>query len=103
MVAGGKATSRVVWSPLPPSVCPIYPTMTLSDVEEQLAVMIQANVMKKVTPDTLLLESGLLDSVAVVDLMLAIEGRFGCTVPITQVEEHLHSLRSLATYVAASA
>lgn len=76
--------------------------MTLSDVEDQLATMIQATVMKKVTPDTLLLESGLLDSVAAVDLMLAIEGRFGCTVPITEVEEHLHSLRSLATYVAAN-
>ena len=76
--------------------------MTLSDVEDQLATMIQATVMKKVTPDTLLLESGLLDSVAAVDLMLAIEGRFGCTVPITEVEEHLQSLRSLATYVAAN-
>ena len=75
--------------------------MTPSDVEDQLATMIQATVLKKVAPDTLLLESGLLDSVAAVDLMLAIEGRFGCTIPITEVEEHLHSLRTLSTYVAA--
>ncbi|AVS85166.1 acyl carrier protein [Paracidovorax avenae] len=75
--------------------------MTPSEIEAQLADMIQAAVLKKVAPDTLLLESGLLDSVAAVDLMLAIEGRFGCTVPITEVEEHLRSLRTLSTYVAA--
>ena len=75
--------------------------MTQSEVEAQLADMIQAAIFKKVEPDTLLLESGLLDSVAAVDLMLAIEARFGCTVPITEVEEHLHSLRTLSTYVAA--
>ncbi|WP_053845309.1 acyl carrier protein [Paracidovorax avenae] len=75
--------------------------MPHSEIEAQLADMIQAAVLKKVAPDTLLLESGLLDSVAAVDLMLAIEGRFGCTVPITEVEEHLRSLRTLSTYVAA--
>ncbi len=75
--------------------------MTQSEVEAQLADMIQAAIFKKVEPDTLLLESGLLDSVAAVDLMLAIEARFGCTVPITEVEEHLHTLRTLSTYVAA--
>ena len=75
--------------------------MTHSEIESQLADMIQATILKKVSPDTLLLESGLLDSVAAVDLMLAIEGRFGCTVPITEVEEHLRSLRSLSDYVAA--
>ncbi len=75
--------------------------MTPSEVEDQLATMVQAIVLKKVTPDTLLLESGLLDSVAAVDLMLSIEGRFGCTVPITEVEEHLHSLRTLSAYVVA--
>ncbi|AVO41823.1 acyl carrier protein [Simplicispira suum] len=76
--------------------------MTLSEVEDQLADMIQAVILKKVSPDTLLLESGLLDSVAAVDLMLAIESRFGCTVPLTEVEEHLYSLRTLSTYVAAN-
>lgn len=75
--------------------------MTQSEVEAQLADMIQAAIFKKVEPDTLLLESGLVDSVAAVDLMLSIEARFGCTVPITEVEEHLHSLRTLSTYVAA--
>ncbi|MBW7832563.1 MAG: acyl carrier protein [Simplicispira suum] len=76
--------------------------MTLSEVEDQLADMIQAVILKKVSPDTLLLESGLLDSVAAVDLMLAIESRFGCTVPLTEVEEHLYSLHTLSTYVAAN-
>ena len=75
--------------------------MTPSEVEDQLAEMIQAVILKKIGPDTLLLESGLLDSVAAVDLMLAIESRFGWTVPLTEVEEHLHSLRTLSTYVAA--
>ena len=75
--------------------------MTLPEIEAQLADMIHAAILKKVDPDTLLLESGLLDSVAAVDLMLAIEARFGCTVPLTEVEEHLQSLRTLSTYVAA--
>ncbi len=75
--------------------------MTLPEIESQLADMIHAAILKKVDPDTLLLESGLLDSVAAVDLMLAIEARFGCTVPLTEVEEHLRSLRTLSEYVAA--
>lgn len=75
--------------------------MNPNDIEEQLAEMVHASVLKKVEPDTLLLESGLLDSVAAVDLMLAVEARFGCTVPLTEVEEHLHSVRSLARYVSA--
>jgi D-alanine--poly(phosphoribitol) ligase subunit 2 len=75
--------------------------MTPSEVEDQLATMVQAIVLKKVAPDTLLLESGLLDSVAAVDLMLSVEARFGCTVPITEVEEHLQSLRTLTAYVVA--
>ena len=75
--------------------------MTLPEIEIQLADMIHAAILKKVDSDTLLLESGLLDSVAAVDLMLAIEARFGCTVPLTEVEEHLHSLRTLSAYVAA--
>ena len=75
--------------------------MTSSEIETQLADMIHAAILKKVEPDILLLESGLLDSVAAVDLMLAIEGRFGCTVPLTEVEEHLYSLRTLTSYVAA--
>lgn len=75
--------------------------MTPNDVEQQLAEMVHAAILKKVEPDTLLLESGLLDSVAAVDLMLAVEARFGCTVPLTEVEEHLHSVRTLARYVCA--
>lgn len=73
--------------------------MTQPSIEAQLADMIHAAVLKRVEPDTLLLESGLLDSVAAVDLMLAIEGRFGCTIPLTEVEEHLHSLRTLTSFV----
>ena len=77
--------------------------MTQSEVEAQLADMIQAAIFKKVEPDTLLLESGLLDSVAAVDLMLAIEARFGCTVPITEAQEILYSVRTLTDFVAANA
>lgn len=79
-----------------------YPiSMTQSEIEDQLADMLHDAILKRVAPDTLLLESGLLDSVAAVDLMLAIEGRFGCTIPLTEVEEHLRSLRTLSTYVSA--
>lgn len=75
--------------------------MNYTEVEQQLADMVQAAILKRVEPDTLLLESGLLDSVAAVDLMLAVEAKFGCTVPLAEVEEHLRSLRTLTDYVAA--
>lgn len=73
--------------------------MTQSDIDLQLADMVATAVLKKVAPDTPLLESGLLDSVAAVDLMLSVESRFGCTIPLTEVEEHLYSLRTLSNYV----
>lgn len=73
---------------------------TPTEIEEQLSAMIQAMILKRVEPDVPLLESGLLDSVAAVELMLNVENRFGCTVPITEAQEHLYSLRTLTAFVA---
>ncbi|WP_022981212.1 acyl carrier protein [Ideonella sp. B508-1] len=73
---------------------------TPAEIEEQLCAMIHAAILKKVDPDDPLLESGLLDSATAVELMLGVESRFGCTVPITEAQEHLYSVRTLATFVA---
>lgn len=53
--------------------------------------------------DTDLLESGALDSLQLVDLLLAIEQRFGWRVPIESIDlEHLRSLSRLAELAGAT-
>ncbi|SIR40214.1 acyl carrier protein [Pseudacidovorax sp. RU35E] len=75
---------------------------TPAEIEQQLIALIQSAILKKVDPEVPLLESGLLDSVAAVELMLSVESRFGCTVPITEAQEHLYSVRTLTDFVVAN-
>jgi D-alanine--poly(phosphoribitol) ligase subunit 2 len=82
---------------LPPTVA-----MTSQAVlESQIADIVESIVFTKVAPETHLLESGLVDSVTTVELMLAIEARYHCTVPATEVAIHLESVRTLAAFIAA--
>lgn len=76
-------------------------TMTSEEVEEQVATIVQATVLKKVPRDTLLFETGLLDSVGAVGLMLALEDAFGVPMPMTEVDEHLRSPAAITEYVLA--
>jgi methoxymalonate biosynthesis acyl carrier protein len=53
------------------------------------------------SPDTDLIESGLLDSLQLVELLLNIEQDFGCRIPVDEVElDDLRSLGRLARLVA---
>ena len=50
--------------------------------------------------DKSLLESGILDSYGIVDLLTFIEGRFGLTIPDADItREKLGSIRKMANYV----
>ena len=49
---------------------------------------------------TLLLESGLVDSLSAVDVALAIEKEFGVKIPPSEIDLHLESVHTLAQYVA---
>ena len=61
---------------------------------------IVANVIQTtVEPDDLLIESGMVDSLTAVDIVLAVQAAFGCKVPPTEIEEHLESLNALAAFV----
>ena len=53
------------------------------------------------SPDTDLIEAGQLDSLALVDLLMHVEGRFGVSVDMTDLDlENLRSARAIAGLVA---
>lgn len=74
--------------------------MSHNDIETKIAQIIGAIILTSVEPDTLLLESGLVDSLSAVDVALAIEKEFGVKIPPSEIDLHLESVRTLAQYVA---
>jgi acyl carrier protein/D-alanine--poly(phosphoribitol) ligase subunit 2 len=74
--------------------------MSLNDIETKIARIIGAIILTSVEPDTLLLESGLVDSLSAVDVALAIEKEFGVKIPPSEIDLHLESVHTLAQYVA---
>ncbi len=74
--------------------------MSLNDIETKIAQIIGAIILTSVEPDTLLLESGLVDSLSAVDVALAIEKEFGVKIPPSEIDLHLESVYTLAQYVA---
>ena len=74
--------------------------MSHNDIETKIAQIIGAIILTPVEPDTLLLESGLVDSLSAVDVALAIEKEFGVKIPPSEIDLHLESVQTLAQYVA---
>ncbi len=74
-----------------------------SSLPEELAVMFAQDLHIDVpTPETDLLATGRLDSVAVVELLLQLEKRFGLRVEMEDFEiDHFRSLATIATFIAA--
>jgi acyl carrier protein len=74
--------------------------MSLNDIETKIAQLIEGIILTSVDPDTLLLDSGLVDSLSAVDVALAIEREFGVKIPPSEIDLHLESVHTLARYVA---
>lgn len=65
----------------------------------QLGEIVANVIQTTVEPDDLLIESGMVDSLTAVDIVLAVQAKYGCKVPPTEIEEHLASLNALAAFV----
>lgn len=74
--------------------------MSIAEIEAKLAQLIEAIILTSVDPDTLLIESGLVDSLSAVDVALAVEREFGVKIPPTEIDVHLESVQTLAQYIA---
>lgn len=74
--------------------------MDINDIEAKVAELIEGIILTKVDSDTLLIESGLVDSLAAVDVALAVERQFGCKIPPTEIDVHLESVHTLAEFIA---
>ena len=74
--------------------------MPIAEIEAKLAQLIEAIILTSVDPDTLLIESGLIDSLSAVDVALGVEREFGVKIPPTEIDVHLESVHTLAQYIA---
>ena len=73
--------------------------MNLIDIEAKTAQLIEGIILTSVEPDTLLLESGLVDSLSAVDVTLAVEREFGVKIPPSEIDLHMESVKTLASYI----
>ncbi|WP_175781799.1 acyl carrier protein [Burkholderia anthina] len=74
--------------------------MPLPDLETRVAQLVETIILTSVESDTLLIESGLVDSLSAVDVTLAVEREFGVKIPPSEIDVHLESVHALAQYVA---
>ncbi|MGE8705268.1 MAG: acyl carrier protein [Achromobacter sp.] len=74
--------------------------MDINAIETKVAQLVEGIILTQVDPDTLLIESGLVDSLAAVDVALAVEREFGCKIPPTEIDVHLESVHTLAAFIA---
>ncbi|CAB3680262.1 acyl carrier protein [Achromobacter xylosoxidans] len=74
--------------------------MDINAIEAKVAQLVEGIILTQVDPDTLLIESGLVDSLAAVDVALAVEREFGCKIPPTEIDVHLESVHTLAAFIA---
>lgn len=77
--------------------------MTQNDtLHADVATLVESVVLRPVDDDTLLLETGLVDSVLAVEIVMGVEMQFGVRIPPTEIAEHLASVDALVAYVAAN-
>lgn len=72
------------------------------NIERKVLELVEVIAMRRVLPDELLLDSGLVDSISAVDLVLQVESEMGVEIPAEKIREHLRTARSLANYVIAT-
>ena len=75
-------------------------TSTQAALLDHARALVESIVMRRVDADTALIESGLVDSVLAVEIVLQVEAAFGVQLPPTEIAEHLASVAALAAYIA---
>ena len=73
---------------------------TKEELLAPLGEIVKNVIQTEVEPDDMLIESGLVDSLTAVDIVLAVQAAYGCKIPSTEIDEHLESLNKLAAFVA---
>lgn len=71
----------------------------MSKVEARVLEMVGAVALRDVDLDEPLLDSGLLDSIAAVDLALMLEAEFDVDIPAQRIHEYMQTARTLALYI----
>ncbi|MGQ3671395.1 acyl carrier protein [Xanthobacter sp. TB0136] len=74
--------------------------MSNPEIEKKVCEIIEGIVLTQVEPETLLIESGLVDSLSAVDVALAIEQEFGVKIPASEIDVHLETVARLAQFIA---
>ena len=77
--------------------------MSMNEIESRAASLIEEIIMTPVDSETLLIDSGLVDSLSAVDVTLAVEREFGVKIPPSEIDVHLQSVQTLAQYIQARA
>ena len=77
--------------------------MTQHDtLHAEVAALVESVVLRAVRGDELLLETGLVDSVLAVEIVMGVEMQFGVRIPPTEIAEHLASVDALGAYIEAN-
>jgi D-alanine--poly(phosphoribitol) ligase subunit 2 len=76
--------------------------MTQTDtLPADVQALVESVVLRPVDGDTPLLETGLVDSVLAVEIVMGVEMQFGVRIPPTEIAEHLASVDALTAFIAA--
>lgn len=70
------------------------------NLSTDVLALVEAAIMRSVNGDTRLLDAGLVDSVIAVEIVMAVEMRFGVCIPSTEIAEHLASADALTRFIA---
>ncbi len=65
----------------------------------EVQTLVESVVLRPVRADTLLFETGLVDSVLAVEIVMGVEMQFDVRIPPTEIAEHLASVSALAAYI----
>ncbi|HEU0230281.1 MAG TPA: acyl carrier protein [Burkholderiaceae bacterium] len=71
------------------------------NLEAEILAIVESVILKPVAADASLVKSGLVDSMAAVDITLAIEDKYGCAIPAPEIAEIMETVQSIRGYVAA--
>ncbi|OWT55212.1 acyl carrier protein [Candidimonas nitroreducens] len=77
--------------------------LVAENLETEIVAIVESVILKPVAANASLVKSGLVDSMAAVDIALAIEEQYGCGIPAPEIAEIMETVQSICLYVAAHA